>query len=182
MDVRFRLATEADAERLLAITYDAYVTIRELELHWPAANADLALIEDNVRKNDCYVLEVDGDIKATVTHSKGNELKGLTDLPFLKWFAVDPASQGQGLGGQLLDWVERTVAEQTGAPGVTLATAEKHPWLLPMYERRGYERFHAFDPGNGDGMMHLLRKTVVPDANQPQSNGRLDGQPNERVR
>ncbi|QHW30888.1 GNAT family N-acetyltransferase [Paenibacillus rhizovicinus] len=169
MSEQYRLAAEADAERLLAITYDAYVTIRELELHWPAANADLALIVDNVRTNDCYVLEVDGDIKATVTLSKGNELKGLTDLPFLKWFAVDPACQGQGLGGKLLDWVERTVTEQLQVSGVTLATAEKHPWLLPMYERRGYERFYAFDPGNGDGMMHLLRKTVHP--------GRLQASP-----
>jgi len=31
-----------------------------------------------------------------------------------------------------------------------------------MYERRGYERFIAFDPGNGDGTMHLLRKILNP--------------------
>lgn len=162
MSERYRLATEADAERLQAIIYDAYALIRELELHWPAANADLALIQANIRDSDCYVLEADGEIRATVTHSKGNELQGLIDLPFLKWFAVDPSAQGRGFGGRLLDWVERKVAEQEGKPGVTLATAEKHPWLLPMYERRGYERFYAFDPGNGDGVMHLLRKTVSP--------------------
>ncbi|WP_219835779.1 GNAT family N-acetyltransferase [Paenibacillus sp. R14(2021)] len=164
MTERYRLAVEADAERLFTITYDAYATIRELELHWPAANADLKLIQDNLSGHDCYVLELDGDIKATVTLSKGNELKGLTDLPFLRWFAVDPAYQGRGLGGKLLDWVERTVAEQTGAPAVTLATAEKHPWLLTMYKRRGYESFYAFDPGNGDGTMHLMRKPIALDS------------------
>ncbi|MBO7745849.1 GNAT family N-acetyltransferase [Paenibacillus sp. MWE-103] len=160
MSERIRLATEADAERLQAIIYGAYATIRELELHWPAAHADVALIRANVRASDCYVLEEDGDIVATVTHSKAGELKGLSELPFLKWFAVDPARQGQGYGGRLLDWTERKAAESENAPAVLLATAEKHPWLLPMYERRGYERFHAFDPGNGDGMMHLLRKPV----------------------
>ncbi len=38
----YRLATQEDAERLLDVIYEAYVTIRELELQWPAAHADLA--------------------------------------------------------------------------------------------------------------------------------------------
>lgn len=160
----YRLAVKKDGERLLAVIYEAYVTIRELELHWPAANADLALIQDNIAKNECYVLEIDGEIKATVTLSKGEEVKAITELPFLKWFAVDPASQGKGVGHKLLTWVEEhIIREKIGASAVTLATAEKHPWLLPMYERRGYERFIAFDSQNGDGTMHLLKKVVNPE-------------------
>ncbi|AJY77004.1 GNAT family N-acetyltransferase [Paenibacillus beijingensis] len=159
----FRLATVNDAERLLHITYDAYVTIRELNLHWPAANATLALIQENITTNECYLLEVDGEIKATITLSKSDDIKWVTDLPFVKWFAVDPAFQGKGVGGKLLNWIEETIIrDKLGAPAVTLATAEKHPWLLPMYERRGYERIRAFDKGNGDGTMHLLRKIVNP--------------------
>ncbi|MFC0329973.1 GNAT family N-acetyltransferase [Paenibacillus sepulcri] len=161
----YRLAVLKDAPRLLHIIYEAYATIRELELHWPAANADLALIEDNIRHNECYVLEIDGLITATVTLSKNGEIKSITDLPFIKWFAVDPAYQGRGFGGRLLTWVEETViGERLGASAVTLATAEKHPWLLSMYERRGYERFHAFETDNGDGTMHLLRKAIHPGA------------------
>ncbi|CAI6062477.1 GNAT family N-acetyltransferase [Cohnella sp. JJ-181] len=158
----YRLATQADAERIRDVIYEAYVTIRELELHWPAAHADLAMIQTNIAEHECYVLEVDGEVKATVTLSKGNELKGITDLPFLRWFAVDPDSQGKGFGNKLLNWVEQhIIRDKLGAPAVTLATAEKHPWLLPMYERRGYERFMAFDPQNGDGTMHLLKKNVT---------------------
>jgi S-(2-succino)cysteine N-acetyltransferase len=164
MTLEIRPARQADAERLLSVIYEAYETIRQLELHWPAAHATLELIRDNLDRNECYVLEADGVVAATVTLSRGEEVKALTDLPFLKWFAVDPKWQGKGYGGKLLDWVESVVIrEQEGAPAVTLATAEKHPWLLPMYERRGYERFYAFDSGNGDGTMHVLRKIVDPE-------------------
>ncbi|MBB3112478.1 GNAT superfamily N-acetyltransferase [Paenibacillus phyllosphaerae] len=159
----YRLAGLEDAERLQVITYEAYALIRELELHWPAANADLAQIQDNVTQNECYVLEVEGKIVATITLSKGDEVKAITDLPFIKWFAVDPGEQGKGYGNKLLTWVEDAIIrDKVGAPAVTLGTAQKHPWLLPMYERRGYESIHAFDPGNGDGVMHLLRKVVNP--------------------
>lgn len=160
----YRLATIEDAERLLYITYEAYVTIRELGLQWPAANANLALIQENVTSNECYVLEIDGEIKATVTLSKKNNIKFITDLPFIMWFAVDPLCQGTGIGMKLLTWVEEAIIrDKLGAPALTLATAEKHPWLLSMYERRGYERLKAFDSGKGDGTMHLLKKVVNPE-------------------
>ncbi|MBB3151535.1 GNAT superfamily N-acetyltransferase [Paenibacillus endophyticus] len=166
----YRLAQLEDAERLLHVVYEAYVTIRELDLHWPAAHADLALIQDNIISNECYVLDVDGEIAATVTLSKGDEVKSITPFPFIKWFAVDPAYQGVGIGNKLLSWLEQTIIkEKVGAAAVTLATAEKHPWLLAMYERRGYERLHVFDFENGDGPMHLLRKIVNPIQYEAQS-------------
>jgi len=158
-----RLARTEDAERVREVIHEAYALIRELNLHWPAAHADVALVRDNIAENDCYVLEIDGRIAATITLSRKEEARHLTDLPFLKWFAVHPDFQGKGIGGRLLAYVENEVVlGRLGATAVTLATAEKHPWLLPMYERRGYERFIAFDPGNGDGTMHLLRKILDP--------------------
>jgi len=156
-----RLAEVKDAEQLLDITYRAYQLIRELGLHWPAATADLAMIQDNVTTNECYVLERNGSIAATITLSKGEEIKALTELPFIKWFAVDPDCRGEGLGGKLLDWVEKNVIyDKLGATAVTLATAQKHPWLVSMYERRGYERFLEIDTQNGDGIMYLMKKTL----------------------
>nr|WP_229525232.1 GNAT family N-acetyltransferase [Paenibacillus farraposensis] len=118
----------------------------------------MALNQENITNHDCYVLEVDGVIQV------------ITDLPFVMWFAVDPATHGKGYGRKLLNWVEQTIIrDQAGAPAVTLATAEKYPYLLSMYERWGYERIHAFDHGTGDGTMHLLRKVVNPEP------GRFDG-------
>ncbi|OKP82786.1 acetyltransferase [Paenibacillus helianthi] len=158
----YRLAELKDAQRLQDITYRAYAMIRELGLHWPAATADVALIEDNIASNECYVLEIDNSVQATVTLSKGEEIKTLTELPFVKWFAVNPDSRGKGYGGKLLDWVEENIIlGKLGASAVTLATAQKHPWLVSMYERRGYEKFVELDPGNGDGIMVLMRKKLA---------------------
>ncbi|MFC5449330.1 GNAT family N-acetyltransferase [Paenibacillus aestuarii] len=163
-DVQYRLATPDDAERLLDVIYDAYVTIRELELKWPAAHADLEQIRDNIAKNECYVLEADGVIAATLTLSKEPLVRWDSDLPFVKWFAVHPEYQGSGIGTKLLNWVEEAIiCDKLGASALTLATAEKHPWLLAMYERKGYERIRSVDHGNGDGTMHLLRKVVNPE-------------------
>ncbi|MEC0265258.1 GNAT family N-acetyltransferase [Paenibacillus anseongense] len=163
MSETYRLAESRDAERLLEIIYDAYITIRELKLQWPAAHADLALIEENIAKNACYVLEKDGQIAATLTLSKEAGNKWNREYPFLKWFAVHPDAQGGGLGTKLLAWVEEAIIrDELGESAVTLATAEKHPWLLDMYERKGYERIDAIDRGNGDGTMYLLRKIVNP--------------------
>ncbi|MDR6885459.1 GNAT family N-acetyltransferase [Bacillus sp. 3255] len=159
----YRLAVPEDAERLVEVVYEAYATIRELELKWPAAHADLALIQENIANNDCYVLERNGIIAATLTLSRDNTKRWDSAYPFLKWFAVHPDEQGQGLGTKLLAWVEEHVInERLGASAVTLATAEKHPWLLDMYESKGYERIDAIDRGNGDGTMYLLRKIVNP--------------------
>jgi N-acetylglutamate synthase and related acetyltransferases len=164
MSELFRQAGIQDAERLREVTYEAYSLIRELELKWPAANADLDQIRDNIIQNECYVLEADGVIVATITLSKTDEVKAITDLPFIKWFAVHPSEQGKGYGDKLLTWVENAIIrDKEGASAVTLGTAEKHPWLLPMYQRRGYESIRSFDSGNGDGPMHLLRKIVNPE-------------------
>ncbi|MGN7456303.1 GNAT family N-acetyltransferase [Paenibacillus pasadenensis] len=159
----YRIAVEKDAPRLQQIVYGAYEQIRELKLSWPAAHADEELIRSNIREHECYVLELDGELAATITLSKGEEAKAITDLPFLKWFAVAPELQSRGVGSKLLSWVEQEVlARRLGAEAVTLATAERHPWLLSMYERKGYERYRAIDFGNGDGTMHLLRKRLQP--------------------
>lgn len=164
MSELIRLAVPEDAGRLQYIIYEAYVTIRELELQWPAAHADLALVQDNIVKNECYVLELNGEIAATLTLLKEKFYLWDTGLPFLKWFAVDPKYQGLGIGTKLLAWVEKSIIrDNLGAPAVTLATAEKHPWLLAMYERKGYERIESVDRNNGDGTMHLLRKVVNPE-------------------
>ncbi len=121
------------------------------------------LIQDNIKLNECYVLELDGKIVATLTLSKDKPIRWNSDLPFVKWFAVDPEYQGRRIGSRLLDWVEETIIrDKLGASALTLATAEKHPWLLAMYERKGYQRIESIDWGNEDGTMHLLRKIVNP--------------------
>ena len=57
MGYTFRLATEDDIEALLELTTRAYEPIRELGIQFQAAHADVALVQKNVQKNLCYVME-----------------------------------------------------------------------------------------------------------------------------
>lgn len=155
----FRLATKDDSKELLGVILRAYEPIRKLGIPFPAATATLELVLENVTINDCFVLEIDGDIAATLTLSKGEEIKQITDLPFIKWFAVDPAYKKKGIGAKLITWVEEAIIRDTlQSPAVVLATTEKHPWLIAMYERRGYERFLDIDLGSGP--LVFMRKVV----------------------
>lgn len=163
MSNSIRLAADEDAAAVRDVLFRAYEPIRQLELKWPAANATVELVAANIQRNECYVLEQDGAIVATLTYSLEGEVRDVTALPFIKWFAVDPLLQSRGLGAKLLDWVERSVLlGQHRAPAVTLATAARHPWLADMYRRYGYASILDFDPKNGDGMMHLMRKILDP--------------------
>lgn len=164
MTTNFRLATSDDAEELLAVTLRAYEPIRQLGIHFAAATADLALVQKNIRDNACYVMEENGRIQATVSiRMPWGPQPGPLGFPHIWWFAVDPAIGQKGVGSTLLRWVEETVIRDTlKSPAVTLGTADKHPWLCEMYERKGYERVGEKDLGKGHVTI-FLRKVLRPD-------------------
>ncbi|MCS7464585.1 GNAT family N-acetyltransferase [Paenibacillus doosanensis] len=164
MTQQFRLATEEDAAELLDVSLRAYEPIRQLGIHFAAATADLETVKKNIRNNACYVLVDDGKIIATVSvRMPWGPQPGPAGLPHIWWFAVDPAVGKKGIGTTLLEWVEQTVIRDTlKAPGVTLGTADKHPWLIDMYERKGYERIGEKDLGKGH-ITVFMRKILRPD-------------------
>ncbi|WP_028393074.1 GNAT family N-acetyltransferase [Bacillus cihuensis] len=155
-----RLATLDDAERLLHVTLRAYKPIRELDIKWPAATADIELVKKNITDFSCYVLEKDGIIIATVTVRTFAEVP---DLTCVWWFAVDPNYKGFGYGKKILDWVEEVVIrDQLNQSAVGLGTSPRHPWLVSMYERRGYEQI--FETTHGDGQIGVfMRKSLLPE-------------------
>lgn len=154
----YRLATNEDAEEVFQVIVQAYETIRELGISFRAATADLDMIKENISQNACYVLEINGSIAATISLKN---LEELTDLPFLYWFAVKPSFKNQGIGNRLLIYIEEVVVRDTLlAPGVVLATSQKHPWLLAMYERKGYVRFTEKALGESDTLV-FLKKSLM---------------------
>ncbi|MBA4535944.1 GNAT family N-acetyltransferase [Bacillus aquiflavi] len=168
MAENYRLATLNDAENLLQLTLRAYEPIRELDLKFPAATANIDLVQQNIDKNACYLLEVDGELVATITIQfpwGDNSVK--LDIPYIWWFAVDPGWGKQGFGSKLLAWTELYIRDNLKAPAVSLATSDRHPWLVAMYERKGYERAFEKDFGK-DGKVVYLKKVLRPKAIQQQ--------------
>lgn len=160
----FRLATVEDAEELLGLTLRAYEPIRQLGINFAAATADIDLVKNNIQNNVCYVLEENGQILATVSiRMPWGPQPGPFGLPHIWWFAVEPSIGKKGIGSTLLQWVEETVIRDTWkAPAVSLGTADKHPWLIDMYERRGYERAGEKNLGRGHTTI-FLRKVLRAD-------------------
>ncbi|WP_282935935.1 GNAT family N-acetyltransferase [Paenibacillus sp. RC67] len=159
MSYTYRLAAEEDAEQVLYVIQGAYESIRQLGIEFRAVHADLDMIVTNIKDNSCYILIHDGSVAATLSLKP---LPEVTPHPFLYWFAVDPERSGQGLGDHLLTYVEEHIVRDTlNADAVTLATSKKHPWLLPMYERRGYERFFERDLGKDDQLVYLTKKLTA---------------------
>ncbi|MBD8588254.1 GNAT family N-acetyltransferase [Peribacillus simplex] len=153
-----RLATVKDAPEVLNVTLRAYEPIRELNINFLAATADLQLVTNNIRRNLTYVLEQEGQIVSTVTvRHPWNDPDQFSPYPFIWWFAVDPLYKQKGFGSTLLTWVEENILrKQVKAPAVYLATAERHPWLGSIYERRGYEIFAERDH-DGEKIVYLRK-------------------------
>jgi len=160
----FRLATLEDAEQLLDLTFRAYEPIRRLKINFAAAKADINLVKQNISNNACYVYEQEGVIIATVSIRMPWGLQpGPFGVPHIWWFAVDPSLGQKGVGSNLLRWVEEKILQDTlKAPAVSLGTADTHPWLIDMYERKGYVQAGDRNLGKGHKTVFLC-KVLRPD-------------------
>ncbi len=147
MAQQIRLAKIGDAPNVLDMTLRAYEPIRELNIMFSAATADLQLVTNNIRRNATYVLEQDDRIIATVTvRYPWADPEHFSPYPFIWWFAVDPAYKQKGLGSTLLTWVEeKLLRDQIKAPAVYLAITKRHTWLVSIYKGRGYKIFDQYN-------------------------------------
>ncbi|NWK84197.1 GNAT family N-acetyltransferase [Staphylococcus sp. GSSP0090] len=164
-DYNIRIATESDAEVLQQLMHEAFTPLRELGIDWPSVNADLALVKDNLTKNTTFVLEDDKEIISTITVRFPWESKRRISIyPFVWWFATKPSYDGKGIGSKLLKYVEETFLRDTlKVPAVTLGTsARKHPWLLDIYKKRGYEVYAEHENDDGD-LGVIMRKVLIPE-------------------
>lgn len=58
-----------------------------------------------------------------------------------------------------MTWVEEEiVARKLKSPAVTLGTAQKHPWLAAMYEKRGYHPFRTALLGRGHTTIYMKKE------------------------
>jgi ribosomal protein S18 acetylase RimI-like enzyme len=65
-------------------------------------------------------------------------------------FAVRPAGQGQGWGGQILAKAERVARDEWGGATMVMSVLAQRPDLIAWYERRGYRRTGETTPFPSD--------------------------------
>ncbi|WP_146552477.1 GNAT family N-acetyltransferase [Rummeliibacillus sp. SL167] len=159
MNYTFRQATLLDAKVLLDILLKAYEQDKKLGINFDATHATLPMVEQHLKRNICYFLQIDGQPVATISlRMPWGPNPGPEKVPHIGWFATHPDYEKQGLGTRLLSWVENTILkDQMKVPYVTLGTADTHPWLVSMYQRKGYEIFTEKDLGKGHITIYLKK-------------------------
>lgn len=161
MSDSIRIAIAQDATALHRLIKASYEPLREMNIKFTATTANVDLVREKIERHTTFVVERDTEIIATISVRFPWPMgeNHLTSYPFLHWFAVAPELKRQSIGSSLLNYVELNfLRDQIKAPAVYLATATRHPWLVGIYQRRGYEGFYKRDK-DGDEMV-LLRKIL----------------------
>ncbi|MCV9879343.1 GNAT family N-acetyltransferase [Brenneria izbisi] len=151
MSTVFRQATLEDDESFLALALAAFEPIRQLGINFSAAHADIELVRRHIASHGVYVMVKDGIMVSsfTIRYPWGPE-PGPYGLPHLGWFATHPDYKKQGLGRQMMTWLEQNVLiAQLKAPAVSLGTAQSHPWLVEMYKNYGFREIGQANLGKG---------------------------------
>lgn len=143
----YRQITFADAMDYQTLVHQAYRPVTELGIHFAAANADLAAIEQHISSNLVFATYVENKPICTLSLRLpwGNN-PGPYGVPHIGWVATDPAFKQQGLAAELLAWVEKNILiQQLNVPFVSLGTAANHPWLSNFYIKQGFKENERVD-------------------------------------
>lgn len=175
--LRFRAATPADADAIVALVESAYrgdasragwTTEADL-LDGRRTGADdvLACIE---RPRSVILLAERGpghaDAPLACAHVADDDGAG-----YFGMFSVRPGLQGGGIGKRLLEHAERHVRERWILPVMRMTVIDVRDELIAFYERRGYRRTGILKPfpygderfgipRRGDLRFEVLEKTL----------------------
>ncbi len=140
-----RSLTEADSvTSLTGLLHRAYARLGAMGLNYTAVDQPPDVTVSRINGGQCYVAEWSGELAGTIvvqpTYS-ANECEYFTrpGVAAVHQFGVEPALQGRGIGGALLEACEVWAKEQ-GFRELAMDTAEPASHLVDMYTRLGYRR------------------------------------------
>lgn len=162
MTYTFRVAETADAEDLQALLHQSYSENTKYGVYFDATTVSLEDVYQHLQHNLCYFLVEDGEVLSTISlRMPWSPNPGPLAVPHIGWFATRPNIEKKGVGSALLNWLEEEILKkQFKVPFVTLGTADSHPWLGEMYEKKGYEKYDQKDLGKGH-LTNYYRKQIL---------------------
>ena len=132
-EVTIRLSTGDDVEAITAVLREAFARYRDdytpeaMEYVTPRAGE----VRDRLTEGPVWVAEIGGSIVGTVSVVREPEWL------YIRSMAVLPTAQGHGLGGRLLDAVERYAVENDVAT-LFLYTTHFSTDAVRLYEKHGF--------------------------------------------
>lgn len=127
---------------LTALLHRAYAGLAEMGLRFMATHQSPEVTAARIADGQCFVALLGEQICGTILFKTAAQTRGCpwydqADVASFAQFGVEPALQAQGLGRQLIDFVERQ-ALASGARELALDTAEPATHLVTWYGRLGY--------------------------------------------
>jgi GNAT superfamily N-acetyltransferase len=126
---------------LTALLHRAYRVLKEMGFNYTATDQDEATTKRRLEAGHGFAALLEDQLIGTITlvsPKPESSAKFYRDHWFFTQFAVDPDQQGAGIGGQMLEFVERE-ARARGATQLGLDTSEGAHHLIAYYEKRGYQ-------------------------------------------
>ena len=161
-DLRFRPATPADVDAIVALVESAYrgdasragwTTEADLLDGRRTGSDDVQACIDRARSVVLLAERADGEliVCAHVAEEHGGGYFGM--------FSIRPTLQGSGLGKRLLAEAERLVFDDWRLPVMRMTVIDIRDELIAFYERRGYRRTGIVKPfPYGDARFGLPRR------------------------
>ncbi len=142
LPLRFRPATTGDIDDIVALVQSAYRG-ESSRKGW-TTEADLI---DGQRTDAGLVREVLERPGAQILLAETDRLVGCAEIAdftgpgggtYFGMFAVDPALQGRGIGGAILDEIERVAREDRHSDRLVLVVISLRSEMVDLYLRRGF--------------------------------------------
>ena len=159
--LRFRDATEADLEALLALVTSAYRGDAS-RVGW-TTEADL--LDGERIDRDVLLADMRQPRSRVLLAERGDELLACAHVAelggggYFGMFAVRPERQGGGLGKSVLAEAERVVREEWNLPVIRMTVIDVRDELIAWYQRRGYHRTGIVKPfPYGDARFGIPRR------------------------
>ena len=137
---------------ITALLHRAYARLGAMGLNYTAVDQTAEITAKRIAQGHCYVAELDGELVGTIvvtpTYAE-NPCQYFTraGVASVHQFAVDPATQGQGIGRELLRACESWALE-SGFQELAMDTAEPAKHLVKLYTNLGYQQVdHVQWPG-----------------------------------
>ena len=145
MNIIVRPFSENDSiTELTELLHRAYKFLADMDLHFVATWQGEDITRKHVSKGECFIAELNGRMVGTILiYSWKNDditLPGWyqrDDVRVFGKFAVDPDYQKQGIGNQLLEYIEE-FCRKKGIKELALDTSDKAQHLIDYYLKRGY--------------------------------------------
>src|SRR5438552_10538445 len=152
IEYKIRKWKETDSiSELTELLHRSYKPLADMGLIFLATHQTDAQTKRRIEKGDCFIIENDGKLIATISlypNNKSNECLHFRKegSAYFGQFAVEPLLQKTGIGSKMMEFIEE-YAKEKGYSELALDTSEKALRLIEFYKKRGYGfvHYHQWD-------------------------------------